>query len=63
MNGINTPLEIGTQEAMRVLKGVAFFCSILAAVAGLFFLGWKLGSVGMKTTSIILIPLNLMLFH
>ncbi|MCW6560045.1 hypothetical protein NFB50_16425 [Yersinia ruckeri] len=44
MNGINTPLEIGTQEAMRVLKGVAFFCSILAAVAGLFFFGveaWK----------------------
>ncbi|HDL6887639.1 TPA: hypothetical protein PXM39_003600 [Yersinia enterocolitica] len=62
MNSINTPLEIGTQEAKRVLKGVVFFCSILVAVAGLFFLGWELGSVGMKTTTFILIPLNLMLF-
>ncbi|HII2980398.1 TPA: hypothetical protein ACY2HE_001657 [Yersinia enterocolitica] len=62
MNSVNTSLEIGTQEAKRVIKVVVFLFSILAAVAGLFFLGWKLGSVGMKTTTFILIPLNLMLF-
>lgn len=44
MNSVNTPLQIGTQEAVRVLKGITMVLSVIAAVAGLFLLGWGLGA-------------------